>query len=462
MSIGPAALGNVLVQRLDAVLGTTMSAASANQVSGARPDAVSQPGSPEKAGPSDGSARDPRQGIQTGGARGDRQNTVVDPKTAAALALAARGLVTSSDTTASAPTTLGTTARTILALLAQFPEAAPPVQGRAPLWSADAQGGTQPGQAGGAGNGQPAPAQPGQPAQAGQAGLQPGQPGQPAPAPAAPPSASAPLPAATPAAAPAAGAAADAATARPATHPGGQAGGAKGPEGASHASLATGGPSARALGQALRTALQTSGLFYESHLTDMVFGRKNPVSLQNEPQARLTRESAAHASSQPRGRGDTANAGRSGAGADAPASVGTSTSSTPGAPVSGIHQDLTVLVRQQLDVLANQTLAWQGEAWPGTPMEWEVERDPYGADRESAVPTWATRVKLDLPRLGLVDARLNLAGDQIVLQLIAPHSAGEINDASDMLRSRLLAAGLTLSNLTVSVVEPRPVIPTDF
>ena len=121
-----------------------------------------------------------------------------------------------------------------------------------------------------------------------------------------------------------------------------------------------------------------------------------------------------------------------------------------------------MLVRQQLDVLANQTLAWQGEAWPGTPMEWEVERDPYGADRESAVPTWATRVKLDLPRLGLVDARLNLAGDQIVLQLIAPHSAGEINDASDMLRSRLLAAGLTLSNLTVSVVEPRPVIPTDF
>ena len=36
MSVGPAALGNVLVQRLDAVLGTTMSAASANQVSGAR------------------------------------------------------------------------------------------------------------------------------------------------------------------------------------------------------------------------------------------------------------------------------------------------------------------------------------------------------------------------------------------------------------------------------------------
>ena len=127
MSVGPAALGNVLVQRLDAVLGTTMSAANANQVSGARPDAVSQPAGLDRPGSADGSTRDARQGIQTGGARGDRPPTVIDAKTAAALALAARGLVTSSDTTASAPTTLGTTARAILALLAQYPEAAPAV-----------------------------------------------------------------------------------------------------------------------------------------------------------------------------------------------------------------------------------------------------------------------------------------------------------------------------------------------
>ncbi|WP_334161471.1 flagellar hook-length control protein FliK, partial [Achromobacter insolitus] len=147
---------------------------------------------------------------------------------------------------------------------------------------------------------------------------------------------------------------------------------------------------------------------------------------------------------------------------DAGPSHGASGGSASAAPISGIHQDLTVLVRQQLDVLANQALTWQGEAWPGTPMEWEVERDPYGGDPSSTASTWATRLKLDLPRLGLVDARLNLAGDQIVLQLIAPHAAAEINDSSDTLRSRLLAAGLTLSNLTVSVVEPRPEILGDI
>ncbi len=435
MSVGPAALGNVLVQRLDAVLGTTMSAANANLASGARPDAVSQPGSLDRSGSADGSARDPRQGVQGGGARGERQNPVVDAKTAAALALAARGLVTSSDTTASAPTTLGTTARTILALLAQYPEAAPALQGRAPLWTA----GTPAGQASGQAPGAPAQAPAGQPAQPAQAAPS----GQPAP-----PTAQVPAPAAgkpeLPAVPTAALRGADAAV-------------------QAHAAAA---PSARVLGQALRQALQTSGLFYESHLTDMVYGRTSPAQLREEPQARLDPNAAANntanAPAPARARGETpAPARASGADPASPAPAGGS-SSAPGAPIAGIHQDLTVLVRQQLDVLANQALAWQGEAWPGTPMEWEVEREPYGGDPEAATSTWATRVKLDLPRLGLVDARLNLAGDQLVLQLVAPHSASELQDDSDTLRSRLLAAGLTLSNLSVSVVEPRPVIPADI
>jgi hypothetical protein len=445
MSVGPAALGNVLVQRLDAVLGTTMSAANANQVSGARPDAVSQPGGLEKPGSADGSTRDPRQGIQTGGTRGDRQNTVVDPKTAAALALAARGLVTSSDTTASAPTTLGTTARAILALLAQFPEAAPAVQGRAPLWNANG----APGQPAG----QPAAGQPVPPS---------GQLPTPSTATATATTTPAPTPTATAASLLAAEDAGTSAPAAKAAAPSGQANAGRGAEAAAHASMAASGPSARLLGQALRQALQTSGLFYESHLTDMVFGRTNPSALRNEPQAKLSKDAAPQNAAVVRSRPEASATTRSGGSVDAPSGSGAPSTSAPGAPVAGIHQDLNVLVRQQLDVLANQSLTWQGEAWPGTPMEWEVERDPYGGDPESATPTWATRLKLDLPRLGLVDARLNLAGDQIVLQLVAPLAAAEINDSSDQLRSRLLAAGLTLSNLAVSVTEPRAIDPNDI
>ena len=133
MSVGPSALGTVLVQRLDAVLGTTLGA-SANLVSGARPDAVSQPGTPDRPGQT-GASTDPRQSVQQACEKATRQNTVLDAKTAAALALAALGMVTSSDATLSAPTTLGQTARTILSLLAQYPENSPPVAGKAPLWT---------------------------------------------------------------------------------------------------------------------------------------------------------------------------------------------------------------------------------------------------------------------------------------------------------------------------------------
>ncbi|MCD0504623.1 flagellar hook-length control protein FliK, partial [Bordetella petrii] len=133
MSVGPSALGTVLVQRLDAVLGTTM-AAHANLISGARPNAVAQPGETVRPGQTDPTGRNPRTPVDAAGPRGERGTTVADTKTAEAQGQAARNLVTRSDTTASAPTTLGQTARTILALLALYPEQAPPAQGKVPLW----------------------------------------------------------------------------------------------------------------------------------------------------------------------------------------------------------------------------------------------------------------------------------------------------------------------------------------
>ncbi|CPQ05497.1 Flagellar hook-length control protein FliK [Bordetella pertussis] len=116
----------------------------------------------------------------------------------------------------------------------------------------------------------------------------------------------------------------------------------------------------------------------------------------------------------------------------------------------GIHQDATLLVRQQLDVLANQPDARQ--AWPDAPMEWEVARE-HGDEAAGQPGThWATRLKLNLPRLGTVEARLNLAANQLVLHVVAPDSAAEIGAAADALRQQLSAAGLTLTNLSVDAV----------
>jgi len=415
MSVGPSALGTILVQRLDAVLGTTM-AAHANLISGARPNAVTQPGEAVRAGQTDGAGRAPRQPVDPAGTRG---NTIADAKTADSPEQAGRNLVTRTDTTASAPTTLGQTARTILALLALYPEQAPPAQGKAPLW-------------------QPAPQSP---------------------------------PAAQPAAQPDAGnaarpgsTAATADPASPATANRGDPAATGRPEAAAGTQAARTGatalplPAAAALAGALRQALQGSGLFYESHLGDLAFGQRSAEQLRGEPQAQLPR--APTESGQPQTRPAPGAAAPQPAG-DAPANAGAGGShgagaAAPHAPVpAGIHPDAAPLVRQQLDILANQALAWQGEAWPGTQMEWEVRRD--AAEGAAGAEThWATRLKLDLPRLGLVEARLNLAGDQLVMQLVAPRSAPEIHGAAQALREGLQRAGLTLSHLSVGATAPRP------
>ncbi|ALX21922.1 Flagellar hook-length control protein FliK [Bordetella pertussis] len=97
-------------------------------------------------------------------------------------------------------------------------------------------------------------------------------------------------------------------------------------------------------------------------------------------------------------------------------------------------------------------LAWQGQAWPDAPMEWEVARE-HGDEAAGQPGThWATRLKLNLPRLGTVEARLNLAANQLVLHVVAPDSAAEIGAAADALRQQLSAAGLTLTNLSVDAV----------
>src|SRR5690606_20946724 len=101
-----------------------------------------------------------------------------------------------------------------------------------------------------------------------------------------------------------------------------------------------------------------------------------------------------------------------------------------------------------LETLANNAFHWQGEAWPGAAMQWEVNEDAsrHGADEPS---TWATRLKLQLPSLGDVEARISLAGDRLVLRLVAPESAAVLQDHASQLRENLLAGGLMLTDMTV-------------
>jgi hypothetical protein len=469
MSIGPTALSSLLVQRLDAVLGTQLAQHGGPNVATLQ-DAVIPPGGADgmRPGPQ-GRGGELADGITTQDRAALRQAAQQ-----ADLAAALRSRFVSTDTTPSAPTTLGQTARVILTLLAQYPDTAPALAGKAPLWAGETEHDAAPdgsgatmtrGQASGTPPGETRPIQgPG-----GDDSADPDMAGR---------NASTGANAAAASGKGATGAAAQAAQAGPDTDTAtARTGAAQSNAGAqaamaARAALPGGAPHPGQLALALKQAIETSGLFYESHLGDVAYGQRGAAQLRAEPQAALDAAQAAPINTpvpkqsilaeNPRFNLPTqaapmmAQADGLPSGGSAP-TWSASTPGTPPAPPPGIHADAALLVRQQLEVLANQTLAWEGTAWPGTDMWWEIRREPRDQAQPEAAQAkdaWATRLVLTMPRLGTVEARLTLSGQRLGLQIVAPNGEAEIAAGGEALRQRLDSAGLELAQLTVSAYAP--------
>ena len=244
----------------------------------------------------------------------------------------------------------------------------------------------------------------------------------------------------------------------------------------------------------LRQALGQSGLFYESHQVQWVLGKLDTAALLREPQGQQSAP----------GVGAGAGAGQPGTGAStnatgqAATATASATPSTPAAPaaqaaptaaarIAGgadeaaqvdstrsaaalragveeaapvrtqpIPERLMPVVHQQLDALATQQYVWQGQAWPGQPIEWVIE-DPQGEgsnEDEDTEPTWNTTLRLTMPRLGGVEAQLHLTPAGVALRLRAddPATIRALDAGGAALASALEAANLKLTGL---VVEPR-------
>ena len=434
---GPNSLGTLLIQRLDAVLGTPL-ASHGDLQSGLRADAVRQPGAPVKVEPTEGEPRQDGERAALKQATGQAdQGAVKDAKLAALLALNARGRVVQQSATPSAPTSLGQGARAILSLLAAYPDA-PPLVGRQPILhaalgnpSATLSDGVAP------------QASQAQAPVAERGALPAGSPG---------------TGATDPARVTAEGRTAPIADSSARVSQG--AGAARGASALAGAN-ALGAPGVRALAQALHQAIDKSGLFYESHLSDMTFGKRTAQALQHEPHNQPTAaqpqaggSASTHAPAAHREASAASIFGAPLADAtDAPAPRNTGAAfGQDAAPTMqhGVRADTAAIVRQQLDVLTNQSLAWQGEAWAGTPMQWDIERRQLSHDSAPDAPaSWATRIAVTLPRLGRVEATLNLVGNDIVMRLVAPEGEADIRASSAVLRSQFQAAGLTLSHLVI-------------
>lgn len=121
---------------------------------------------------------------------------------------------------------------------------------------------------------------------------------------------------------------------------------------------------------------------------------------------------------------------------------------------NSMPQQLTPLVQQQLDGLASQNFAWQGQVWPGQQMWWEIGENPENARNLNGEPLaqWQTRLKLSLPILGGIEAKLQLRpGGEVGISLTTDSESSEatLRDGISQLRHQFESAGLNLTQLLV-------------
>ncbi|MDR2690360.1 MAG: flagellar hook-length control protein FliK [Azoarcus sp.] len=269
---------------------------------------------------------------------------------------------------------------------------------------------------------------------------------------------------------------------------------------ATSAANATNAVNAAQLAPLLRQALAQSGLFYESHQIQWLAGKIDLATLMREPQAQGGPQpgqagassastsatlqgsaSASTSSSPPSSSAATASAAQAATGGLAAMNregMVTATSATAAvyaraaqatgeneaaranvqneamarAPSSPVAERLLPLVHQQLDALATQQYAWHGMAWPGQPIEWIVE-DPRDDSRADAGEgeEWNTTLRLTLPRLGGVEARLCLSAAGVALRFIVDDAAtaSALDAGREKLVATLEAADVPLIGMVV-------------
>jgi len=219
----------------------------------------------------------------------------------------------------------------------------------------------------------------------------------------------------------------------------------------------------------LKQAITQSGMFYESHQAEWVEGRFPKNALLQEPQGKLSKPFAPDALTPPS------------ASTASPVSVTSNdtakpTSAVPPQPPSAaetpvgqkivsdagqtigsgqlIAPQTQPIVQQQLDALATQNFVWQGQAWPGQNMRWEIEEDgsKRGASGEEIDDSWQTRLSLVLPTLGGVNAQIRLQREQVILSINVNHAETRslMQAESNSLRQQLQDAGLVLTGIGIT------------
>jgi hypothetical protein len=228
--------------------------------------------------------------------------------------------------------------------------------------------------------------------------------------------------------------------------------------------LFSGKPDTAQLAGQLAGRLTESGVFYEAHQAEWVTGQRPLQALLQEPQANF-QANLANAKDGTRNLADKAATNAAAANDSSPTNIGDKNSIAEKS-IQRFGNELTLnsaqlkeavvdekglqqVVRQQLDLLENKPLVWQGPAWPGQPLRWELALENEGqhqASDEQEQQQWQTRLALDLPNLGALGVVAQLQQGQFKLRFQASSEATLqlLRDQQPELMRRFEAAGLTL------------------
>lgn len=140
-------------------------------------------------------------------------------------------------------------------------------------------------------------------------------------------------------------------------------------------------PIPSAIADALRESISKSGAFYENHLRQWINGEKTFSEIRSE-------SLRAHPNN----------------------AIGIDTLSP--------SEDR--LISTQASILDSDKLKWTGDAWPGQALQLEIERDETSSNRSDPTAqsaTWTSRLALDLPKLGRINAAITLNGTSASISL---------------------------------------------
>ncbi|MCE3263768.1 MAG: hypothetical protein K0R43_2847 [Pseudoduganella sp.] len=200
---------------------------------------------------------------------------------------------------------------------------------------------------------------------------------------------------------------------------------------------AGGAPDAGKLSGALQRALGDSGLFYESHVAEWAAGKRPLQDLQREPQ--MQRQAAAQGASQ-------------------------HPMEAAAKALAGPDLSAAQMINQQLHTQEQGKVLWQGEAWPGQQMQWQVEREQQrdggqdgrpARDGEAPDSVWRSGVRFRFPLLGQVAANVTLVGEQvhIAVQSGSEETAVTLRAWAGALQQALEAAGAPLTSLAIQAED---------